>query len=66
MEMHVTVEGRAEAVQEGDGAEPRAGGCGRVRACCRACGTAEQSLDLGKKDLREGPDGRRPVGKEAP
>jgi len=28
--------------------------------------SGDASLYLGKKDLREGPDGRRPVGKEAP
>jgi hypothetical protein len=34
------------------------GGAGGNRYACRS---AQQSLDLGKKDLREGPDGRRPV-----
>ncbi len=53
VEMHVVVERRAEAVQEGDGAESRAGGGGRVHAC----GSAEQSPGLGKKELREGGDG---------
>ena len=49
VQMHVAVEGGAEAVQEGDGAEPRAGGGRRVGCRCHACGSAEQPLDLGKK-----------------
>jgi hypothetical protein len=62
MQVHVVVERRAEAVQEGDGSESRVGGgAGGNRYACRS---AQQSLDLGKKDLREGPDGRRPVGEK--
>ena len=57
VQMHMVVERRAEAMQEGDAAEPRAGGCGSVGVRRRACGSAEQSLDLIKKDLREGGDG---------
>ena len=64
MQVHVVVERRAEAVQEGDGAEPRVGGREGVGVNRYACRSAQQSLDLGKKDLREGPDGRRPVGEK--
>jgi hypothetical protein len=65
MEVHVMVERRTETVQEGDGAQPRAGGCGRVGGPGDACGSAQQPLDLIKKDLREGRDGRGAVGKHA-
>ncbi|HUW34688.1 MAG TPA: hypothetical protein VM223_24025 [Planctomycetota bacterium] len=46
--MHMAVEGGAEAMQEGDGPEPRAGGGGSLGCRCRVCGGAEQSLDLGR------------------
>ena len=65
-EMHVVVERRTEAVEEGDGAEPRARGRGRVDSIGDACGSAQQSLDLIKKDLRERRDGSGSVGKKAP
>ena len=65
-EMHVVVERRAEAVQERDAAEPRASGCGGVGVSCDACRSAQQPLDLIKKDLRQGGDGRMAVGKHAP
>ena len=58
------VERRAEAVQKGDAAEPWAGGrCGSVPR--DACGSAQQPLDLVKKDLRECGDGRGSVGEHA-
>jgi len=64
--MHVVVERRAKAVQEGDAAEPRASGGGRVGFNRYDCRSAQQSLDLGKKDFREGRDGWGSVGKKAP
>jgi len=54
-------EHRAEAVHEGDGTEPRAGG-GVNRHACRS---DQQPHDLSKKDLREGADGLGAVGEEA-
>ena len=58
------VERRAEAVQKGDAAEPWAGGrCGSVPR--DACGSAQQPLDLVKKDLRECGDGRGSIGEHA-
>jgi hypothetical protein len=54
VEVHVMVERRAEAVQEGDGAESRAGGCRRVGVPRHACGRTQKSLDLCDEDLREG------------
>jgi hypothetical protein len=59
--MHVAVQSRAEAVHEGDGAEPRAGSCVNRHVCL----SAQQPLDLSKKDLREGGDGLGVVGEEA-
>jgi hypothetical protein len=50
-------------VQEGDVAESRAGGCGRVGVTRHACGRTQESLDLYKKNLREGGDGGRAVGR---
>ena len=52
------VKRRAEAVQEGDDAESRAGGCGRVGVTRQACGSVQESL-YRDEDLRE-------VGEEAP
>ena len=60
------VERRTEAVQKGDAAEPRAGGCGGGGVTRAACRSAEQPLDLIKKDLREGCDGSGAVGEKAP
>ena len=65
-EVDMMVERRTEAVQKGDAAEPRAGGCGGGGVARAACRSAEQSLDLVKKDLREGGDGRGSVGQKAP
>jgi hypothetical protein len=42
----VVVERRAEAVQEGDGAEPWASGCGAAGVTRHACGSAQQPLVL--------------------
>ena len=64
--MHMVVEGRAEAMQKGDAAEPGAGGCGGGGVKRAACRSAEQPLDLIKKDLREGSDGSGSVGQKAP
>ena len=47
--MHVVVQRRAEAVQEGDGAEPRAGGCGGGGVNRHGCRSAQQPLDLSKR-----------------
>jgi len=66
VQVHVVVERRAEAVQEGDGAEPWASGCGGAGVTRRACGSAQQPLDLLKKDSRESGDGRRPIGEKTP
>jgi hypothetical protein len=54
-----------EPVQEGNGAQPRAGGGGRVGGPGDACGSAQQPLDLIKKDPREGRDCRGAVGNNA-
>ena len=43
------VERRAEAVQEGDGAEPWASGCGAAGVTRHACGSAQQPLDLRRR-----------------
>jgi len=59
------VERRAEAVQEGDAAEPRAGEFGCVGVSRDARSSAQQPLDLSKKDLRESGDGSGPVGQHA-
>jgi len=50
MQVHVVVERRAEAVQEGDGSESRVGGWEGAGGNRYACRSAQQSLDLGKKD----------------
>ena len=42
----MVVERRTKAVQKGDAAEPRAGGCGGDGVTRAACRSAEQSLDL--------------------
>jgi hypothetical protein len=63
--MHVVVERRAEAVEEGDATEPRAGSTRCVGSSGDACGSAQQSLDLVKEDPRERRDGSGPVGEEA-
>jgi hypothetical protein len=60
MEVDVAVEGGAVAVEEGDGAEPRAEGRLGVGVMHRADRAAEPPLDLVEEDPREGGDGRRP------
>jgi hypothetical protein len=62
VEVHVMVERRAEAMQEGDGAESRAGGRGCVGSRVDTGGREQQPLDLSKKDLRERCDGLGAVG----
>ena len=57
VEVHMVVERRAKAMQKGDATEPRAGGCGGVGISRDTCRSADQPLDLVKKDLREGCDG---------
>ncbi|MFM8986448.1 MAG: hypothetical protein ACKONH_10395, partial [Planctomycetia bacterium] len=46
-------------------AEPRAGGCGGGGVNRHGCRSAQQPLDLSKKDLREGGDGLGAFGEEA-
>jgi hypothetical protein len=60
VQMGVAVEPRAEAVEEGDGAEPRAGG--RRRGLLRA----EQRLDLIQQNPRHGRDGLGAVAEHTP
>ena len=48
------VERRTEAVQEGDGAQPRAGGCERVGGPGDARGSGQQPLDLIRRPLQDG------------
>jgi len=66
VEMGVAVEPGAEAVEEGDGAEPRAGGwrCGMLRAA-EALET-EQRLDLIQQNPRHRRDGLGPVTEHSP
>ena len=59
-------ERHTEAVQEGDAAEPRAGGFRHVGIRGPACRREQEPFDLSKKDLRECGDGRRTVGQHAP
>jgi len=66
MQVNMVVERRTEAVQKGDATEPRASGGGRVGFNRYDCRSAQQSLDLGKKDFREGRDGWGSVDKKAP
>ena len=65
VEVDMMVERRTEAVQKGDAAEPRAGGCGGGGISRDACRSAQQPLDLVKKDLRECGDGSGSVGEHA-
>jgi hypothetical protein len=60
------VERRAEAVQEGDAAEPRAGSTRCVGSSGDTGGRDQSPFDLIKKDLRECGDGSGQVGKKAP
>jgi hypothetical protein len=65
VEVDMMVERRAEAVQERDTAEPRAGGCGYIDGRRHACRSAQQPLDLVKEEFREGGDGGGTVCKHA-
>jgi hypothetical protein len=66
MQMHMAVERRTEAVQEGDAAESRAGGSRHVGSSGDTGGRDQSPLDLVKKDLRECGDGSGSVGQHAP
>ena len=55
--MDMTVQGGAEAVEEGDRAEPRLRGCRCVLGADYAGRVAEQSLDLVEEDRGESRDG---------
>jgi hypothetical protein len=66
VQVHVVVERRAEAVQEGHGAEPWASGCGGAGVTRHACDSAQQPLDLLNEDSCESGDGRRPIGEKTP
>ena len=61
----MAVEGRAEAVDEGDGAEPRARSSRRVVVTCRARRRDQQSLYSSEKNPRERGDSLGSVGEEA-
>jgi hypothetical protein len=60
------VERRAEAVQEGDATEPRAGSTRCVGSSGDTGGRDQSPLDLVEEDAREGGDGSRSVGEKAP
>jgi hypothetical protein len=62
VQVHVVLERRAEAVEEGDAAEPRTRRTRRVGGLGHACGSAQLPLDLVKEDLRERRDGSGSVG----
>ena len=64
--MHVVVERRAEAVQEGDAAEPRAGSTRCVGSSGDTGGRDQSPLDLVEEDSRDGGDGLGSVGEKAP
>jgi hypothetical protein len=63
--MDVAVKCRAEAVEEGDGAEPGLGGGRRVPVARHGGRVAEESLDLVEEDGGQGRDGLGAVGEEA-
>ncbi len=65
MQVHVVIERRSEAVQEGDGAESRASYARPVAGTGRARRGRKQPLDLFDEDLREGRDCVGPVSEEA-
>jgi hypothetical protein len=62
----VAVQSGAEAVEEGDGAEPRAEGLAGGGVRHDGHRGAEPPLDLVEEDPRQGGDGRGPVGEDAP
>ena len=57
VEVHVAVERRAEAVQEGHGSEPWAGSTRCLGIMDDTGGREQGPLDLGQKDLCQGSDG---------
>jgi uncharacterized oligopeptide transporter (OPT) family protein len=63
--MHVAIESGAEAVEEGDGAEPLPRGRRRVPVARWAGRLTEESLDLVEEDTGEGRDGLGAVGEKA-
>ena len=63
--MDVAVECRAEAVEEGDGAESGLRGSRCVAVGRRGGSRAEESLDLGEEDRGECRDGLGAIGEEA-
>jgi hypothetical protein len=63
VQVQVVVECRAEAVQEGDAAESRAGGSRHVGSRGPACRREQHPVDLGLEDLRERRDGPRKKGR---
>ncbi len=64
VQVHVAVQGEAEVVEEGDGAEPRLSRRRRVLGVRHADRLTEESLDLAEEDRGEGRDGLGAVGKE--
>ena len=62
--MHVVVDRRAEAVQEGDAAEPRAGSTRRVGSSGDTGGRDQSPLDLVEEDSRDSGDGSGSVGEK--
>ena len=65
VQVDVVVEGRAEAVDEGDGAEPWARNSRRVVVTCRDRRRNQQSLYSSRENPRERDDSLGPVGAEA-
>ena len=65
MQVHVVIERRSKAVQEGDGAEARASFARPVAVTGRARRGTKQPLDLFDEDPREGCDRAWVVSKEA-
>ena len=65
VQVDVVVEGRAEAVDEGDGAEPWARNSRRVVVTCRDRRRNQQSLYSSRENPRERGDDLGPVGAEA-
>ena len=62
----MAVRRRAEAVEEEDAAEPRAGGSRQVGIRGSACRREQEPFDLGQEDIREHQDGSGSVGEQAP
>ena len=66
VQMSVAVEPGAEAVDEGDGAEPRAGGRRRGRRRAAEALETEQRLDLMQKNPRHRRDGLGAIAEHSP